>query len=105
MESMMTEKKKKSRKKSKKAEFYNAKVGCWNCDTPSTVEFPKGITVPDYLMSFEPICLACGCKSLKPYLEWKIEKDIMKDLVLHHRVEQMSHEHGTDVKNDHHHIG
>ena len=99
------EKKKTKKKKSVQKNNYLAKMGCWNCDTVHSIKITKGITVPDFIIDTHPQCKKCGCISLKPYIEWNTEKEIMKDLVLHHRIEQMHEPDESEVKNDHHHIG
>jgi len=75
---------------------YLARVGCWNCDAIYELSIKKGKNLPEYLIEEEPPCKRCGCDSLKPFMEWTTEKDIMKDLVLHHRIEQLS----KDDEND-----
>lgn len=78
------------RKIRKKNDIYLAKIGCWNCDEIYELSIKKGENLPEYLIANDPLCRKCGCDSLKPYIEWTTEKEIMKDLVLHHRIEQLS---------------
>jgi len=90
-------------KKSVQKNSYLAKMGCWNCDTIHTIKITKGITVPDFIIDTHPQCKKCGCNSLKPFIEYTTEKQIMKDLVLHHRIEQMHEIEEHDTKHDHQH--
>lgn len=92
----------KRKTKKKRINEYPAKFGCWNCDAIRTFKIKKGMTVPDFLMNLQPICAKCGCNSLKPHIEWITEKKIMKELVLHHRIEQL-HESDEGEKKDHDH--
>ena len=70
---------------------YNAKIGCWNCDEVYTIKIVKGVNVPEYLQSMNPECRSCECKTLRIYAEYKMEKEILRELILHTRLEQ-SHE-------------
>jgi len=90
-------KKSKPKKKPIKRKFkrnttkYNAKIGCWNCDEVYTIKIVKGVNVPEYLQSMNPECRSCECKTLRIYAEYKMEKEILRELILHTRLEQ-SHE-------------
>jgi len=81
-----------------------SKIGCWNCDSTYSITIKKGITVPEYILGFDPECKKCGCRSLKPFDEYKTEKEIFKELVLHHKLEQIMGD-GKEIKDDHRHIG
>jgi len=78
-----------SKPKKKKPETYDAKIGCWNCDIVYTIPIVKGMNTPQFLITFDPPCRNCGCDSLKMFSEYVTEKKIMKDLILHHRIEHM----------------
>ena len=68
---------------------YNAKVGCWNCDTIYKIAIKMGEMTPQYLHDNKVFCKTCGCDTLKMFSEYLIEKKIMKDIILHHRIEHM----------------
>lgn len=94
--------KKPVKKTIKKPEYYQAKVGCWNCDIIYEIDITKGLNTPEYLMNVEVPCIKCGCDTLKMLSEYKIEKKIMKDVILHHRIEHMEQaQHTAPVKHDH----
>lgn len=93
--------KKQEKSKKKKPVSYQAKVGCWNCDTVYEIAVKMGINTPEYLVAKEPLCKHCGCNSLKMFNEYKTEKKIMKDLILHHRIETMGMEANPDKRHDH----
>ncbi|KKN13485.1 hypothetical protein LCGC14_1005790 [marine sediment metagenome] len=81
----------------KKKGFYSAKIGCWNCDSVYEISIKLGMVTPEYIMKKEPPCRNCGCNSLRTYSDYKTEKIIMKDVMLHHRIEHMNQE-GKDIK-------
>tara|TARA_R110000824_G_scaffold191211_1_gene372836 strand:- start:655 stop:963 length:309 start_codon:yes stop_codon:yes gene_type:complete len=83
---------KKKNKTPKKIPSYLAKVGCWNCDLVYRIKVMKGKNVAEFLMKGKQKCKRCECDSLKVYSEYTTEKKILKDLILHHRLEMM-HEH------------
>ncbi|RLD63426.1 MAG: hypothetical protein DRI84_09635 [Bacteroidetes bacterium] len=95
--------KKIKRKIKKYATKYNAKIGCWNCDEIYTIKIVKGINVPEYLQTMNPKCRRCECKTLRIYAEYKMEKEILRELILHTRLEQ-SHE-VQHPPSDHSHYG
>lgn len=99
----MTVKKKDVKPKKVKPEFYQAKVGCWNCDITYEIPIPKGINTPAYIMNVDPICIKCGCDTLRMFAEYKNEKKVMKDVILHNRIEHMEHEQHKEqpTKHDH----
>ena len=78
-------------------------VGCWNCDKQYSIKVRKGINVPEHLIVTRPKCVRCGCDSLKPHVEYITEKEVMKDIVLHHRLTQMDEKEETDSKDKHDH--
>ena len=90
--------------KKKKVSNYKARVGCWNCDYTYWLSIKKGINLPEYLVNSNPLCKRCGCDALKVYLEFKTEKEILKELILHHRLEHLS---GSEEEQstDHRHYG
>ena len=91
------------RKTKRKTSKYNAKVGCWNCDEIYTIKIVKGVNVPEYLQSIDPPCRRCECQSLRIYAEYKVEKEVLKELVLHARLD---HSHETEpTTTDHSHYG
>jgi hypothetical protein len=79
--------------------FYSAQVGCWNCDTTYTIDIPNGTVVPQYIGETKIFCLGCGCNTLKMLAEYKIEKEIMKEIILHNRTEH-THNHEEEVDDD-----
>lgn len=89
----MVEKKKKKTKISR----YSAKVGCWNCNLEYEIRVKKGVNVAEHLMKGKEPCKRCGCDSLKIFDEYTTEKQILKDLILHHRLEMM-HDHDKEEK-------
>ena len=90
--SKIKKKKKTIKKKSKRNTVkYSAKIGCWNCDEVYTIKIVKGVNVPEYLQTMDPECRRCECKTLRIYAEYKMEKEILRELILHTRLEQ-SHE-------------
>jgi hypothetical protein len=101
-----TQRKKKSVKrkvKSKPTSKYSAKIGCWNCDDVYKIKIIKGVNVPEYLQQIDPKCRRCECNSLRIYAEYKMEKEILRELILHSRLDQ-SHE-VEDRSADHSHYG
>ena len=89
--------------KSKPISKYSAKIGCWNCDDVYKIKIIKGINVPEYLQTIDPKCRRCECKTLRIYAEYKMEKEILRELILHSRLDQ-SHE-VEDRSADHSHYG
>jgi len=86
-------------------ESYSAPVGCWNCDETYSIMIKKGTNCPEYLIKAKKPCRKCGCDSLKHYVEYTTEKEIMKDVILHHRVQQMEEKLPKEPSSDHRHIG
>ena len=84
-------------KKKKKISRYSAKVGCWNCKLEYELRVKKGVNVAEHLMKGKEPCRRCGCDSLKIFDEYTTEKQILKDLILHHRLEMM-HDHDKEEK-------
>ncbi len=87
---------------------YSVIVGCWNCDDVYNINIKKGINCPEYLINSKKPCRRCGCDTLKPHVEFINEKEIMKELVLHHRMQQLEEGKMEEVKtntNDHKHFG
>jgi len=66
---------------------YPAKIGCWNCDHIYDISIAKGVMAPQYLSESKIKCKNCGCDTLKMFSEYRIDKKIMKDVILHHRIE------------------
>lgn len=85
--------------------FYEARVGCWNCDEKYTISVLKGHITPQYIVDADIHCRGCGCDTLKMLSEYNIEKKIMKDVILHHRIEQLHEEQPHEPRKDHIHIG
>lgn len=85
-------------------EYYKANVGCWNCDLLYEINVVRGEITPYYIANNKLVCKGCGCDSLKVLNEYKIEKKILKDVILHHRIEHM-HEEPKAPNRDHQHIG
>ena len=86
----------------KKKVSYQAKVGCWNCDSVYEIAIKLGNNTPQYLIDKEPNCRNCGCPSLKMFNEWRVEKKMMKDLMLHHRITAMENDQGNpNAEHDH----
>lgn len=82
---------------------YTAPVGCWNCDIVYNIKVKKGLNVPEHLMKAKLPCRTCGCDTLKPKMEYENEKAIMKDLVLHHRIQSLEEKETKEVdKNNTH---
>jgi len=71
----------------KSVETYPAKVGCWNCDHIYEISIAKGTMTPQHLMDSKLKCKNCGCDTLKMFSEYRIDKKIMKDVILHHKIE------------------
>ena len=70
-----------------KVETYVAKIGCWNCDSIYEISVAKGTMASQYIMKSKLKCKKCGCQTLKMFTEYRIDKKIMKDVILHHRIE------------------
>ena len=79
---------------------YSAPVGCWNCDEIYSIYIKKGLNCPEYLIKAKKPCRKCGCDSLKPHIEYTTEKSIMKDVILHHRIQQMEEKTPKDMSSD-----
>mgnify|MGYP001590752715 CR=1 FL=1 len=91
-----------NKKTKSKINVYEAPIGCWNCDIIYNIPIPKGLNTPEYLMNVEMPCKKCGCDTLKMLSEYKIEKKIMKDVILHHRIEHMEQsQHQEHANHDH----
>lgn len=89
-------------KTNKKRVSYRAKVGCWNCDLVYDIAVKLGTVAPMHLQDKNLTCRNCGCDSLRPFEDFKINKKIMKDLVLQTRLEEGMHEDGAKrPKHDH----
>ena len=71
----------------KKLGTYTAKLGCWNCDNIYEIAVTKGKMTQQYLIESKMKCKNCGCDTLKMFSEYRIAKKIMKDVILHHRIE------------------
>lgn len=85
-----------------KRKSYDARIGCWNCDIIYMIQIKRGTNTPEFLMKTEPKCKKCGCDTLKMLSEYKAEKKIMKDLLLHARVEHMGEDNEeAPVHHDH----
>ena len=84
---------------------YTANVGCWNCDEIYSIVIKKGTNCPEYLIKAKKPCRKCGCDSLKPRIEYSTEKAIMKDVILHHRMQQMEEKEPKEPQSDHRHFG
>lgn len=82
---------------------YTAKVGCWNCDNIYEIDVTHGIVTPLFIQKEKPKCERCGCASLRMLAEYKAEKRIMKDILLHDHVEHVG-EIPSLKKNEHSHI-
>ena len=85
-------------------ETYSAKVGCWNCDNIYEISISKGTMTPQYLMDTKLKCTKCGCDTLKMFSEYRIDKKIMKDVILHHKIEHPPEDEGKNGR-DHAHYG
>ena len=96
----MTKKEVKKEDKEKPDKTYSAKVGCWNCDTIYKIAIKMGEMTPQYLHDNKVYCKTCGCDTLKMFSEYLIEKKIMKDIILHHRIEHMSDDDEKPKNND-----
>lgn len=83
---------------------YQALVGCWNCDETYNIMVKKGKNCPQYLIKAKLACRKCGCDSLKPHFEYINEREIMKDVILHHRVQQMEEKEPKEPSKDHVHF-
>lgn len=84
------ETKKETKKSKKKIKTYEAKVGCWNCDDVYVIPIKIGQITPQYINDSKIECKKCGCDTLKMYKEYQIEKRIMREIILHHRIEHMN---------------
>jgi len=95
--------KRKIKRKGNAVSTYSAKIGCWNCDDIYKIKIIKGINVPEYLQAKDPKCRSCECNTLRIYAEYKMEKEILRELILHSRLDQ-SHE-VEDRSANHNHYG
>ncbi len=86
----------------KKPVSYKAKLGCWNCDNVYHVAVKLGTNTPQYLMEKDPTCKHCGCTTLKMFAEWKVEKKILKDLILHGKITAIENEQVLPKRNHDH---
>ena len=55
------------------------------------------------LENVDPQCRKCECRTLRIFAEYKMEKEILRELILHARLEQ-THEH-DNTPTDHVHYG
>jgi hypothetical protein len=78
---------------------YQAKVGCWNCDSVYDIAVKLGNMTPFFIADKELKCKNCGCETLRMHKEYVAEKEIMKDIILHSRIE---HEHEEEPPNKNH---
>jgi len=86
----------------KKAETYPAKIGCWNCDNIYEISVIKGKMTNQHLLDTKLKCKKCGCMTLKMFAEYRIDRKIMKDVMLHHRIEHPpEEEERKNKKHDH----
>ena len=79
----------------KVSKSYLAKIGCWNCSEEYNISVKKGIVTPIHLVNKKLKCRKCGCDSLRAFDEYKINKEIAKDLVLQAKLEE------TMITDDH----
>lgn len=75
---------------------YSAKIGCWNCDDVYEIAIKQGMVIPEFLFKEQIECRKCGCKTLRPYAEYKASKRIMSDVLLHHEMNHMQKSRGHD---------
>ena len=85
-----------------KDKSYLAKLGCLNCDYICDTTVNKGISIAQFLMDEKPLCKQCGCELLTKLAEYKAEKKIMKDMILHHRIQSMENDIGKSNENTAH---
>ena len=86
----------------KPVETYTVKIGCWNCDYIYDILVAKGKIAPQYIMESKLKCKKCDCETLKMFSEYRIDKKIMKDVILHHRIEHPPEdEEKKNKKHDH----
>jgi len=98
--------KKPTEPKTKKKISYQAKVGCWNCDSAYEIAVKIGQITPQFLVDKEMKCRTCGCETLKMFAEYRIEKKIMKEVILHHRIEHLhDNEEPQEPNKNHNHFG
>lgn len=84
-----------------KPNWYPAKIGCWNCDDIYELSVKQGMLVPEFLFKEQIICRTCGCKTLRPFAEYKASKRIMSDILLHHEMGHMQKSRGgTEGQDD-----
>lgn len=85
---------------------YTAYVGCWNCDNQYGINIRKGIIAAQWIMETKPRCTQCGCETLKVHNEYTIEKEIMKDVILHAKIGHMDMmPSNAPPKKEHQHFG
>ena len=82
-------------------ETYDAKIACWNCEKIFDIKVSRGTIVFEHITRNKLVCENCGCNTLKVYAEYKIDKRIMKDLVLHTKIQQQENQPPPDKKHDH----
>ncbi len=82
--------------------YYKANVGCWNCDSKYQIDIPWGEITPQFLLENDIFCEGCGCDTIKMLSEYNIEKKIMKDIILHHRIEHLEDDDKNEQKNHSH---
>ncbi len=95
-------KKKPVKKKTVRVRTYNAKIGCWNCNDVYMIKVIKGMNTPEFLQQVDPPCRKCECKTLRVFDEYKMEKEILRDLILHSRLENTGYDNNSK---DHIHYG
>jgi len=87
-----------------KGKKYRAKVGCWNCDDVYELIIKRGMLVPQFLTETKPQCRKCGCAVLKMFSEYTTRKKIMKDVLTHLEITQISNM-SDQPKKQHQHFG
>ncbi len=89
------------------SKYYTAYVGCWNCDNVFGITIKKGIIAAEWVMNAKPKCTQCGCETLKVHNEYVIEKEIMKDVILHAKIGHMDSmpQAGQPPRKEHQHFG
>ena len=92
----MKEKPLKKKQIKKKKGFYITTCGCWNCDSVYDIYVKYGEMTTKFIMDKKMTCKKCKCETLKMYKEYKIDNKIMKDIILHDKLEHM----GEEVKKE-----
>lgn len=90
----------KKNKKLKKKGFYIATCGCWNCDHVYEIHVKLGYVTTQFIHDKKMLCKECKCPTLKMYKEYKIDNKIMRDLILHERLEHMENQQPEPKKNE-----